>query len=184
LVDFWLPTNKHETNLNAKAKIALTGYKQLLQKDQTVALSYSSYRIKLPAPVCSKLDVDCSNKDLIDKYRTFSGVCNNLEDNKRWWGSIDTPYKRLLPHAYDDKVSEPRIRSYVPKKFLPNARKVAIEVHEPKRTVSEWSAFSTYFGQFMIHDLVLTPKSSYNDGKRKYCPCDSYDPECFNIPIP
>ncbi len=51
-------------------------------------------------------------------------------------------------------------------------------------TKSEWTHFMTYFGQFLDHDLSLTAQSTYSSGYRKGCPCNSYDPDCFNIPIP
>jgi hypothetical protein len=42
----------------------------------------------------------------------------------------------------------------------------------------------TYFGQYIDHDATLTAQSIYADGFRKLCKCNSYDADCFNIPIP
>jgi peroxidase len=123
--------------------------------------------------------IRCSN---CSAYRTSDGSCNNL--NFPWWGKSETPNKRILPSAYDDDITEPRVRSVLPKKYLPNARKVAMNVFKSNPTVSEWSTFMTYFGQYVDHDATLTAQTTYNDGFRKYCSCNSYDPDCFNIPIP
>ena len=40
------------------------------------------------------------------KYRTYDGTCNDLTSPLD--GSANTPYSRLLPPAYDDKVNSPR----------------------------------------------------------------------------
>jgi peroxidase len=42
----------------------------------------------------------------------------------------------------------------------------------------------TYFGQFVDHDATLTAQATYSDGFRKFCRCNSYDIDCYNIPIP
>jgi hypothetical protein len=73
-----------------------------------------------------------------------------------WWGKSETSDKRLLPSAYDDYVTQPRVRSVKPGKFLPNPRKVAISAFQPQPSVSEWSHFMTYFGQYIDHDATLT----------------------------
>ena len=136
---------------------------------------------KTPAPYCPKIkQLTCGENELL--YRTHNGSCNNLK--KTWWGMAETPQKRLLPPEYHDLVSEPRIRSVFPKFGLPNARIVAISMFPAQPSTSEWSDFMTYFGQFLDHDLTLTAQSTYSDGYRKVCKCNSYDPDCFNIPIP
>jgi peroxidase len=115
-------------------------------------------------------------------FRTADGSCNNLITP--WWGKSETPDKRLLPSAYDDFITEPRVRSVQPGKYLPNARKAASSLFQPHATQSEFSHLMTYFGQFIDHDATLTAQSIYADGFRKLCHCNSYDPDCFNIPIP
>ena len=40
------------------------------------------------------------------RFRTISGVCNNLEN--KLWGAADVPFRRFLPAAYADGFSVPR----------------------------------------------------------------------------
>jgi peroxidase len=168
--------------MSQKATLLVAAYKELFKKDKVTALSYGSYNIKAPYPYCPNAPrIDC-DADYI--YRAIDGSCNNLVPNRTWWGKSETPQKRLLPSEYDDHANEPRVRSVIPRKYLPNARKVAMNLFEAHPTVSEWSHYMTYFGQFLDHDLSLTAQSTYSDGFRKFCRCNSYDPDCFNIPIP
>jgi peroxidase len=165
--------------LSEQAELMLAAYQQVVKEDKAVTLKYSSSYKVLPYPYCPKAPyLACT----CPAYRTSDGSCNNLEFP--WWGKAETPNKRLLPSAYDDFVTKPRTRSVVPDKMLPNARSVAMKVFKPHSSVSEWSTFMTYFGQYIDHDATLTAQSTYNDGYRKFCSCNSYDPDCFNIPIP
>ena len=185
--DVWIPTSSKAAELDQYAKLSMQVYKKYLEKEKTVALNYNSYNLKLSYPYCPRLnlsEIKCNlGAGISDiSFRSFDGSCNNL--NNSWWGKSEGPFKRLLVSAYDDYVTEPRTKSVVKGKYLPNVRKVATIVHESQRTISEWSHFMTYFGQFVDHDLTLTPKASYGNGLIKNCPCGSFDPECFNIQIP
>lgn len=177
--DVWIGGSLNAYEMNKKSKFALKAYKELMKTSKTVALSYSSDKIKVPYPFCPRAPTHkCED---YEKIRTFDGSCNNLEFT--WWGMSETPFKRLLKSEYNDYVQEPRTRS-VKKSTLPNPRTIAMEVHGAQKSMSEWSHFMTYFGQFIDHDITLTAQSTYSDGVPKYCKCGSYDPECFNIPIP
>jgi peroxidase len=178
----WIGGSRAAYDLSQEATLLVTAYKELYDKDKATALSYRSCNLKLPHPYCPKVPVINCNRTY--EFRTIDGSCNNLGENRTWWGKAETPQKRLLPSEYDDHANEPRVRSVVPKKYLPNARKVAMNIFEASPTVSEWSHFMTYFGQFLDHDLTLTAQSTYSDGFRRFCRCNSYDPDCFNIPIP
>jgi peroxidase len=168
--------------MSEKAKLVEAAYKELYKRDKSIALSYKSHSLKSPYPYCPEAPrVNCNSSYM---YRAIDGSCNNLHPSRTWWGKSETPQKRLLPAEYDDSASQPRIRSVVPKKYLLNARKIAMSVFEAKPTVSEWSHFMTYFGQFLDHDLTLTAQATYSDGYRKSCRCNSYDPDCFSIAIP
>jgi peroxidase len=133
----------------------------------------------MPYPYCPLINITCN---FSIPWRTFDGSCNNR--NHTWWGRSRTPFRRLLPSEYQDYVQEPRMMSVIKKRYLPNARVLALSVHAPKKTSSEWSHLTTIFGQFVDHDITLTPKVTYNDGYRKRCQCGTYDSECVNIPIP
>ena len=49
---------------------------------------------------------DCSKEVNVNNYRTFDGVCNNLKNPT--YGATTTPFRRILPAAYEDGVSVPR----------------------------------------------------------------------------
>lgn len=68
--------------------------------------------------------------------------------------------------------------------ILSNARKIALYVHSPYETQSEWSHLFIWFGQFVLHDVTKTASTVYGDGKQKWCQCGTSDLDCFNIPIP
>jgi peroxidase len=168
------------------AEVTLAAYKTIITKDKTTTLKYSSGQglAKLPYPICPYNQNNTCDKCSV-VFRTADGSCNNIKFP--WWGKSGTPNKRLLPPAYDDFVNEPRVRSVIPGKFLPNARKVASTIFQAQpQTVAvsiDTTQFMTYFGQFIDHDATLTAQATYADGFRKLCPCNSYDSDCQNIAI-
>jgi hypothetical protein len=164
------------------AEIVMTAYSQLIKRDKTTALSYGRYQIKTPYPFCPYEELTCDPYS--QQYRQIDGSCNNLNANATWWGKTNSPLKRVLTSAYDDYVSSPRSRSAVKGASLPNPRSIAMKVFAAQKSVSEWTEFMNYFGQFVDHDITSTEQSSYSNGYRKICPCGSHDPDCFNIPIP
>jgi hypothetical protein len=169
--------------LKKEADIMLTAYKALVSADKPVALSYGKIKLSAPYPFCPYEEIKCDEKET-EFFRTIDGTCNNLKYGATWWGSGVSPFKRLLPSAYDDDVSAPRIRSIFRDQELPNPRTIAMKLFQSQKTVSEWSQFMTYFGQFVDHDITLTEQCNYRDGYRKLCPCGSHDLDCFNIPVP
>jgi hypothetical protein len=180
--NIWIKSSLDAYKIKQNAEVTLTAYSQLIKKDKATALSYGSYQIKTPYPYCPYENKPCDPYQL--QYRQIDGSCNNLNANSTWWGATLTPFKRVLPAVYDDYVSAPRTRSVIDGEYLPNPRSVAMKVFAAQKSVSEWTQFMTYFGQFVDHDITATEVSTYSDGYRKICPCGSYDPDCFNIPIP
>ena len=106
------------------------------------------------------------------KYRTFNGWCNNL--NNPQYGKSISPLLRFLPAQYDDgktlswlwidfknfllaAISRPRFRS-VGNKPLPSPRLVSIVVHADVSNLhSRYTLMLMQFGQFLDHDITLTP---------------------------
>ena len=113
--------------------------------------------------------------DELYPYRMPNGGCNNL--NSPWWGTAQSPYKRLAAPDYDNFFNSPRVKAKQIGERLPNARLLAFNVLPPNPVYSELSNAFTYFAQFVAHDLVGT----LDDGKQ--CYCHTNDPDCFNIPI-
>jgi len=120
------------------------------------------------------------------KYRNFNGWCNNL--NSPQYGKSISPLLRFLPAQYDDAISRPRFRS-VGSKPLPSPRLVSIVVHaDVSHLHSRYTLMLMQFGQFLDHDITLTP---VNKGVRDIIldcrACDSSQtvhPECWPIPVP
>ena len=120
----------------------------------------------------------CDSKSF---YRTIDGSCNNLQNP--WWGKRETPFKRLLEAAYTDIVDEPRKYSKTGKP-LPNARFIAMNMHDSYDIYSEYSSFLPHFGQFLDHDITLTALVSEENGEAVKCFCGQPDPDCVNIQTP
>jgi len=120
--------------------------------------------------VCNKKIENC---DSSAKYRSFDGTCNNLKNPSL--GSKNTPFTRLLPPAYTDKVWLPRGVTEYNKKTggyvssLPSPRavsaKVFADVEKSKRTSTEskkLSHMAMQWGQFIDHDMVATAKTAFD----------------------
>ena len=134
-------------------------------------------------PVC---DVDTINSP----FRTFDGACNNLR--RPSWGRAGTQVQRLLPPNYADGVWQPRVaQSGRP---LPSARLVSIsvvpDIDSPSPTETIWLM---QYGQFINHDLTMTPVFRMSNGQDIQCCQESgipinntemIHPACFPIDIP
>ena len=115
-------------------------------------------------------------------YRTIDGSCNNLENT--WWGMSETPFKRLLDAKYEDYVEEPRKFS-VTGNVLPNARFIALKLHEPREIYTKYTNLLPHFAQFIDHDISLTLSTSNEKGEPIQCSCDDdKNVDCVNIPTP
>lgn len=119
--------------------------------------------------------------DFNNPYRTLDGTCNNKQHT--WWGQSVTPFRRLLPPAYEDGLESPRLRS-VTGSLLPNPRKIAILFDQPNKAAGHVTALFPHFAQFIDHDITLTSLISDQDGKPIKCFCDQHDADCINIEVP
>ncbi|XP_075729299.1 chorion peroxidase-like isoform X2 [Rhipicephalus microplus] len=88
------------------------------------------------------------------EYREADGRCNNLQNPG--WGAANSCMNRLLPPAYQDGISSPRVAA--DGSPLPNARLVSYTVHP---SVSNPAIDITHMvmqlGQFIDHDFALAP---------------------------
>ncbi|XP_032404123.1 thyroid peroxidase-like [Xiphophorus hellerii] len=97
-----------------------------------------------------------------DKYRSISGVCNNRQNPD--WGAANTALVRWLPAEYEDGEEEPR--GWDPQRLhhgsqLPPPRHVSREVVRTscKGSDSAYSQLLVDWGQYIDHDVTLTPQS-------------------------
>jgi hypothetical protein len=89
------------------------------------------------------------------EYRTVDGSGNNQTHAD--WGQAHIPLYRMMECAYEDSVSMP------PSAGLPGAREVSNAVCDPPLVVYNIAGASAFFwqwGQFLDHDLDLTPGQS------------------------
>lgn len=109
--------------------------------------------------------------DAHSPFRTYDGSCNNLKRPSA--GKFATPFARLLPSTYAHGVSAPRLHGPHGGP-LPNPRWLSLAMSDasnhPHSHVS--SAF-VYWGQFIDHDLTLTPQEKIDD---KHTTCCSLGP--------
>ncbi|KAJ8286765.1 hypothetical protein GJAV_G00043040 [Gymnothorax javanicus] len=132
----------------------------------------------------------CRTTPQINKYRTITGVCNNLRNPRL--GASNTAFARWLPAEYADEISQPR--GWDQKRryngfLLPLVRQVSNQILATTDTVNDeiFTHMLTIFGQWVDHDLTRTPVSpsirSFNNGINCDESCEQENP-CFPIPIP
>ncbi|OWF40024.1 lactoperoxidase-like [Mizuhopecten yessoensis] len=138
---------------------------------------------KKQTTACPTHQVDCSSAS--NKFRSADGSCNNLV--QPWFGSAATAQERFLPPLYDDGVSSPRTLGKKGQP-LPSPRKVSNSVFKSsiEKKETELSLMVMAWGQFLDHDITLTPASSGSETSATDC-CRNVStalPECFPIAIP
>ncbi|KAL1438784.1 hypothetical protein MTO96_047713 [Rhipicephalus appendiculatus] len=100
---------------------------------------------------CPLTNVTCNSTK---RYREADGRCNNLQNPG--WGSANSCMNRLLPAAYQDGVSSPRVA--VDGSPLPNARKISYTVHpNVSNPATNITHMVMQLGQFIDHDFALAP---------------------------
>ena len=99
--------------------------------------------------------------DGTEDYRSIDGCCNNI--NRKDSGSTNQAFARFLDPVYEDGVETPR--GGLSTSSLPNARLVSRMVHRTKnREVNKnISLMVMQFGQFLDHDITLTPEPGGTD---------------------
>ncbi|XP_034243586.1 uncharacterized protein LOC117646626 [Thrips palmi] len=124
--------------------------------------------------------------DPTSPFRTFSGHCNNLR--KPSLGKSLSTFNRLLPPAYENGVSRPRLTS-VTGTPLPSPRLVSTMIHADISNLhTRYSLMVMQFAQFLDHDLTFTPVHRGYFASIPDCrSCDSartVHPECMPIAVP
>ncbi|KAM6960631.1 eosinophil peroxidase [Aplochiton taeniatus] len=164
------------------------------QPNPNEMLSEQDLEKLLQATGCaSELQVPrCPTGCLSERYRSFNGECTNRLHPK--WGAANTPYSRMLPPDYEDDKGMPRgwDTEHTYNHFtLPPVRLVSQEVlYTDNNNISLDSTLShllVEWGQWIDHDLVLTPQSPSTAAFRTGADCIrtcSRDTPCFPIQIP
>ncbi|XP_040073574.3 chorion peroxidase-like [Ixodes scapularis] len=103
------------------------------------------------AATCPQPNVTCDPKQ---RYRQPDGTCNNLRNPG--WGSAGSCMQRLLPPAYQDGISAPRVA--ISGGPLPNARLISSTVHsDMSNPAINFTHMVMQIGQFIDHDFALAP---------------------------
>ncbi|XP_041966392.1 eosinophil peroxidase [Alosa sapidissima] len=160
----------------------------------TELLSAQDFETLLQASGCSSETRRpvCQTGCLSDRYRSFTGQCNNRQ--YPLWGAANTPYNRWLPPEYEDLLGAPR--GWDPEHryhnfTLPPVRCVSHSVlythNENISLDSSLSHLLVEWGQWIDHDLVLTPQTPSTAAFKTGADCSrtcSRDTPCFPIEIP
>ncbi|XP_074079726.1 myeloperoxidase-like [Macrotis lagotis] len=127
--------------------------------------------------------VKCDDKD---KYRTITGKCNNRR--RPTLGASNRAFVRWLPAEYEDGVSLPfgwtrgTKRNGFP---VPLAREVSNQIvrfpNEKLTQDQERALIFMQWGQFIDHDLDLTPEPALTENCEHTC---EQQPSCFPLKIP
>ncbi|XP_077497633.1 chorion peroxidase-like [Amblyomma americanum] len=131
---------------DARAREAALGLANRRLQKREASASCSVCPVPLPA--------SC---DPSKPYRELDGSCNNLDHPQ--WGQAYACERRLLPAAYKDGVSEPRVG--ISGRPLPSARLVSYKLH-PEKNVPDrrLSHITMAFGQFLDHDIAFVPTNT------------------------
>ncbi|CAJ0930875.1 unnamed protein product, partial [Mesorhabditis belari] len=126
----------------------------------------------------------------LGKYRTYSGVCNNVE--RPLWGSINQQMQRLLKADYDDGIAAPRGSTQNDR--LPSPLLISDLFSSPQNVHVSCSIWVSVWSLFILDDLSLPSIPFLSQGAQKSyfkgespipLPCCSNDetlhPECFPI---
>lgn len=135
-------------------------------------------------PQCEDFSAPC---DPTTPFRTLTGHCNNLANPEL--GKSLTTFARLLPPAYEDGISRPRVSSVIPGVSLPNPRTVSALIHPDISNLhTRYALIVMQYAQFLDHDVTMTPiHKGFHESIPKCRPCDSprtVHPECNPIRIP
>ena len=119
------------------------------------------------------------NGECGSSFPTFDGTCVT-EGNK---GRTARALNRLVAPAYCDGESSPRCNRDGGE--LPNARHLSnvfsTDTNDSATDPSNMSHMHMLWGQFLVHDIVLTPGTKVEGVD---CACGTTNPECHNIEIP
>lgn len=132
------------------------------------------------------------------RYRSHTGHCNNVQNPD--WGTTNTQLLRSAPARYADFISKPILVSKTPLHanqsslpILPSSRAISLAIFEAsKENDSQVSATGhlttllSFFGQFIMHDLVQVSQYTMGYGSWANVKCCGLStaqrhPECYPI---
>lgn len=108
-------------------------------------------QFQLPKEFCPfKKTISC---DQNNRFSNIDGSCNNIKNP--WFGKSETPYKRYLTPAYQDKLDIPRTMAKNGQS-LPNVRRISRALCKENFLVdNHFTHMTAFFGQFLTHDISM-----------------------------
>ncbi|XP_032902286.1 eosinophil peroxidase-like [Amblyraja radiata] len=133
----------------------------------------------------------CIDDCWTNRYRTFTSICNNRQRPRR--GASNTLLIRWLPARYEDGVNLPvgwtpsKLYSGFPVPLVREVSNIILRITGEVPLDIESSHFFMQWGQWIDHDMTLTPQSgsiqTYSGGINCENTCIQRNP-CFPIRIP
>ncbi|XP_054162222.1 peroxidasin-like [Oppia nitens] len=115
--------------------------------------------------------------NLISKYRTLDGTCNNAKNP--FWGKSSACFSRILGPAYGDGIKSLRLAHN--KQPLPNTRSITNALMPDKSVYdTKLTGIVVGYGQFVVHDAS---RARGQPGDTCCGPPSKRDPECLSIDI-
>lgn len=152
------------------ASVLSAMYSVRARKSQHTRLSEA--RAHLSAMLRSSMD--CARAQMaafpcVAEFRSFSGICNNVGRWENAWGRCHVSLRRVGADRMRDPAyapGQPAHEQIVDDINLPNARTLsralfAQAVGESVPSVQRLSALCVFWGQFVDHDVGLTPESEH-----------------------
>ncbi|XP_046988945.1 peroxidase-like [Schistocerca americana] len=177
--------NSRATNFSIQADLRARAFIKLCKEFESKEDDIKRLPLK-DNDVCRRPSFKCPS--ITNVYRTHDGTCNNVR--RPGCGRSSSGFLRLLPAHYHDGVYE--IRRSVTGHALPSAREVQLKVFGEKRISSDdFNQFFMQWGQFVAHDLGLSPTKQTTSGPFQCCESDGSAvlPEsklsdaCYPIPV-
>ncbi|XP_014669845.1 PREDICTED: peroxidasin homolog [Priapulus caudatus] len=133
---------------------------------------------------------NCSDMCFHKKYRSFDGICNNLQHSM--WGASLTAFTRLLPPVYENGFNTPigwDLNKRVSGFQKPAARTVSSRIAGTRAVTADedFTHMLMTWGQFLDHDIDLAAgavsREAFTSGELCEDICRN-EPPCFPIMVP
>ena len=177
-IDMLLDRGHSHSNRVRRERVSLTDFLNSAQKSALISFA---------GCVVNELSKPCPETCSSQRYRNIDGSCNNLRNSS--WGASNMPQRRLLDPIYQDGIGQPVQNSNGFE--LPMVRRVSNRLGGESNLFAgrdeEYNHILTVWGQYIDHDMDLTPQSkaitSFQGNTRCETTCANANP-CFPIQLP
>ena len=178
-----LHSSDKQVKAEALAKVAFHRPGSFLTKEEIARIQQETLA------ECPTVQVPNCSSDEVRVFRTIDGTCNNLD--KPLLGAAGQNFRRLTPPHYEDGIQQPRgFLQSINQDILnrdpfeppnPSAREASRTVILPNPIDDDrQSHILMQWGQFLDHDMDLTPEFSEVDCPTTFCVATE---RCNPIPV-